>query len=186
MINRSLLNLFLITGVLAIFSGQAFSQSERSRPIDYVIQVETPAAKEEVGQEVQAKGRVFIAEQDNVRSDMILLSFIRPATFPRYFVQDSTRVGFDKRETQTGEIRYEANWELTLNPGAAEDFGKKYYVYFVLIGKRSLLELKDMEENAKGKGIERVVFEKRFLNDASQYYTMTDRIPIYRKFPDRK
>ena len=171
---------------LSVFTGPASAESERSRPVDYVIQVESPDSKEEVGHEVQAKGKVIIAEEDNVRSDLILLSFTRPATFPRYYVQDSTHLRFNPRETQAGETRHEADWKLTLKPGDAEDFGKKYYVYFVLIGKSSFSKIKGMEEMAKGEGIERLVFEKAFLNDSSQYYTMTDRIPIYRKFPERK
>ena len=186
MINRSYLNLFFYAIVLIVSSGPALAESERSRPVDYVIQVESPSPKEEVGQEVQAKGKVFIGEEDNVKSDMILLSFIRPATFPRYYVQDSTHLRFDQRETQTGETRHEAEWDISLTVGNPKNFGKKFYVYFALIGKNSFGKIKEMEETAKGEGIERVVFEKNFLNDSSQYYTITDRIPIYRKFQEPK
>lgn len=167
---------------ILIFSSVLWEEYGLPGEPPYVIRVESPIRGEDVERELDARGRVIISRAEKMQDDMLLVSLIRPATYPRYYFQ-SQQVVLRFKE---GKARREADWEVRLVVGDPGDFGKKFYVYFLLIGRRSLSEIQRMDKMTKEEGIGREEFESNFLSYSNKYYTSSESIPVYRKFPEYK
>ncbi len=144
---------------------------------DFAIEVKRPREKEEVNKEFDAKGKVIIGSKEETKSDMFLVSFIRPATWPKYYQQSTSKLSFREKNN-----KFEAEWTSHCWVGIPSDYGKKFYVYFFLMNKILLREIEEFNEKSGGEGISKVEFEDNFLDQPDKYFSKTEPIPIYRKF----
>jgi hypothetical protein len=175
MSKKRILFLFILTFFLTL--GDSQGQTQEGDTNDYVIEIERPVDREEVRREFDAKGTVIVKKQENIRQDMVLVSVIRPATYPRYYIQSRSKLKFVKSNS-----KYETSWLSHCWVGAPSDYGKKFYVYFFLMGTKSLREIEDMDESSNEEGIGKEEFETDFIDYPNKYYAKTKPVPIYRKF----
>lgn len=143
---------------------------------NYVIEVERPVEGEEVAREFDARGKVIINPK-GISQDILLVSIIKPATYPRYYIQSRTILKFTMKNGD-----YEADWLSHCWVGSPNDYGKKFYLYIFLLEKKYLRELEDMDEKSSEDGIGEGEFKKDFLDVSNNYFVKTKPIQIYRKF----
>ena len=171
--------MFMISSIM-IFSLMIVGVA-KSGP-NYVIDVRTPTENQEVPMEFRAEGKVTIWERKKILDDMCLVPLIKPATYPRYYIQ-SEKCKLEFRDVNGG---FESEWSLLCKAGERIDYGKKFYVHFFLTSRKSLRYLEDLAKKSKRKGINAVLFEKLFLNRSDKYFGEPVRIPIIREFPALK
>jgi hypothetical protein len=175
MLKKTILFLFILAFSLTL--GDSQGQTQEGDTNDYVIEIGRPIDREEVRRKFDAKGTVIVKKQEDIRQDMVLVSVIRPATYPRYYIQSRSKLKFVESNG-----KYEASWLSHCLVGTPSDYGKKFYVYFFLMGIKSFREIEDMDESSNEEGIGKEEFETDFVGYSNKYYAKIKPVPIYRKF----